>query len=382
MHYILYLSLSGVYAKWLGSVDRSGAALAVYRNRFVIDADESARRLGVRPGLALTEAKAMVSGVEFREWNQDDDPGLRDSWLEGMLEFTDRIEVGEPHEAYLDLTGHPDPLSIVPSCLAKAKHPLVAGLGAAKWIARAAVFAPQPLSQDHVVLPERSLKPLPIGLLPIPPDVIERLGFLGYSTIGDVQKAPREVLVKQFGDIGLTIESSARGGSIDPVRTNYPPGTISVRVYMESPWNDSELRDADLRTLASRMGRALVDQDRSARTLQLILVDEAGSHELRERTFSKPLRTGAQVFGALRGLAEEAFPAIEARARLSGLEKAPSRQFELARARVSASSEVLTDTVERVRTKFGSNAVVSGCEVKLPRRKVVLRAWCDATGWL
>ena len=324
----------------------------------------------------------MLSGVKFVEWNPDDDAELRASWLDGLLDFTDRIESGDPHEAYLDLTGHPDPLSIVPACLERAKLPLVAGLGCSKWVARATTHASQPLSQDHVVRPEVSLRELSAAVLPVPVDAIERLAFLGYRTIGQVQKAPREVLDKQFDGLGMAIYSAARGGQIDTVSTNYPPDTIAVRVYMESPWEDTELRDADLRTLASRMGRALVDKDRAARCLQLILVDEKGDQAHRERTFSKPLRTGFQIFAALRGLAEEVFPAIEARARVSRLEKAAARQLDLGRMRVGGVSETMSDAVDGVRAKFGGTSLLVGSEVKIPRRKVVLRAWCDATGWV
>lgn len=379
MHYILFLSLQGLY---VGARDRGSKPVAIHRDKTLIDADPLARKLGAHPGLPLREAKSMLSGVTFVEWDSDMDAEVRSSWLDGMMEFTDRIESTVPHEAFLDLTGHPDPLSIVPACLEKAKLPLTAGLGSAKWIARAAVHANQPLSQDNVVRPELSLRDLPASVLPIPRETVDRLAFLGYRTIGSVQKAPREVLDKQFDELGMVIFSSARGGQVDLVDANYPPDTIAVRVFMESPWEDVEHRDAELRTLASRMGRALVDRDRAARCLQLILVDEKGTQEHRERTFSKPLRTGIQVFSALRGLAEEVFPAIEARARLSKLEKAPARQLELARVARGGRSDTIQDAVEGVRSKFGSTSLMAGSEVRMPRRKVVLRAWCDATGWV
>lgn len=379
MHYILYLSLSGLYAAWTQQGD---TPVVVHRDRTILDVDSRARKLGAFPGLSLREAKAMQLGVRFVEWKEDDDESLRASWLDAMLEFTDRIESHAPHEAYLDLAGHSDPLSIIPVCLEKAKFPLVAGLGYAKWVARATTRAAQPLSQDHVVRPERSLQDLPASSLPIASDISERLEFLGYRTIGQVQTAPKEVLMKQFGEIGHRIHAAAWGGCIDPVVSNYPPDTIAVRVYMESPWEDREARDCDLRTLASRMGRALVDQDRCARCLQLTLIDEHGEREVRERMFSRPIRTGSQVFMALVSIAEEAFPAVEARGKLTRLERAPARQFELARMRAGSAAETMRDTVEGVRARFGSTSVVAGAEWSIPRRKAVLRAWCDATGWV
>ncbi len=379
MHYILYLSLSGLYAAWAGKGD---SPVVVHRNRTILDVDSNARRLGAFPGLSLREAKAMQLGVRFVEWKDDDDDALRASWLDPMLEFTDRIESHAPHEAYLDLAGHPDPLSIIPACLERAKFPLVAGLGYAKWVARATTRASQPLSQDHVVRPERSLKELPANCLPIPVDVSERLEFLGYRTIGQVQTATKEILRNQFGEIGHVIHSAAWGGHIEPVMTNYPPDTIAVRVYMEEPWIDREMRDHDLRTLASKMGRALVDQDRCARCLQLTLIDENGDRDVRERVFSRPIRTGSQVFTALMAIANEAFPAVEARGKLTRLERTSARQFELARMRASSATETMRDTVEGVRARFGSTSVVAGAEWSVPRRKAVLRAWCDATGWV
>lgn len=378
MHYILFLSVDGLYTRWLGSTE---TPTVVHRDRKVIDANEGARRLGAFPGLALSEAKSMLSGVKFVAWKGDDDAEVRSSWLDALLEFTDRIEPGAPHEAYLDLTGHPDPISIAKKCIEKIGVPLTAGLGCAKWIARAATHHANALSSDHVVRPEGSLKELSTHLLPIPPAAQERLVFLGYRTIGEVQKAPSEVLRKQFGELGATIYSAARGGISEPVQGCYPPDTIAVRVYMEVPWVDEEGMEADLRTLASRMGRALVDKDRAARKLQLIFVDEEGKQEDRERTFSKPLRTGFQVFSALRGLAQETFPAIEARARLSHLEKAVTRQFELARLRTSSTSDSMKEALDGVRARFGSESVKPAGECSVPRRKAVLRAWCDATGW-
>jgi DNA polymerase-4 len=380
MHYILYLSLDGLYTRRIGSGE---SPLVIHRDRAVIDANASARQLGAFPGMALTEAKSMLSGVKFVAWNPDDDAALRDSWLEPMLEFTDRIQPAGPHEAYLDLTGHPDPLSIAEKCVERIGLPLTAGVGCAKWVAKAVTRHDNPLSQDHVVRPEVSLKGLPTRVLPIPGDAAERLVFLGYPTLGDVQKAPLDVLQKQFGNLGRRIHDGARGRISDPVQGSYPPDTIAVRVYMETPWVDEAGMEADLRTLASRMGRALVDKDKAARKLQLILVDEEGKQDERERIFSKPLRTGFQVFSAIRGivLQEEAFPAVEARAKLTNLEKAVTRQFELAKLKTSNAGETMREALDGVRARFGSDSLKPAAEVAIPRRKAVLRAWCDATGW-
>ena len=384
MHYIVYLSVEGLYAHQLGGCDEG--ALVVHRNRVVIDANPSAQQLGARLGMTLTEAKAMLSGVLFAEWDTDQDRVATDSWLMPLVELSDKIEPGNPHEAYLDLSAHPDPIRMLPRILELIHFPVRMGLGASKWIARASARDPRRSlpTVDLVVRPVAALKPYPTDTLPIPSEMHERLVFLGYRTIGDVQQAPLEVLKKQFGPLGALIFQSSRGGCLQVVEPNYPDETIACRQQLRSSWQTLEERDADLRKIATRLAQPLVDADQAARGLTVTLIDERGERSVRERTFAKPLRTGLQIFSALQGVcgSEDVFEPVEIRARLSELESSRARQYELSQMRTDAPTESMHEAIEAVQATFGSQAVIAGSAWQAPRRQVVMKAWKDATGWV
>jgi hypothetical protein len=180
MHYIVYLSVEGLYASYLHCGECTSKAsypaeqpLVIHRDRRVIDINASARQFGARVGTTLTEAKAMLSGVQYVEWNPDMDDAARASWLDPLVEVTDYIESGEPHEAYLDLSAHPDPMSFLPKLVAMVDLPVRMGLGASKWIARATAndLRKGIPSADYVVRPVAALKPYPTQALPIPEDM-------------------------------------------------------------------------------------------------------------------------------------------------------------------------------------------------------------------
>ncbi|MCA9413990.1 MAG: hypothetical protein KC944_22440 [Candidatus Omnitrophica bacterium] len=384
MHYIVYISVVGLYRRFLFG-DAQDSPKVVHRDRVLIDATPSARKLGARLGMSLTEAKSTLSGIEVIEWNPDHDDEALESWMAVLSEFTDRIEVGDPHSAFLDLTAHPDPMGIIQTMLDKLVLPCRVGLGASKWIARATARDPQyglP-SVDFVVRPAKALRTYPTEVLPIPEDCVARLGFLGYRKISDVQQATLEVLKKQFGPIGSIVYQSSRGGIIQLVEPDYPRSTIGCRHYLAAPWETVEHRDEDLRRMAAMLAKPLVDADQAARTLTLTLVSEDGAKLESERIFSRPLRTGHQIFTALQSACGvEPIQAIEVRARLTELESSRARQYELAQLRADSPTETMRDAIENVQAAFGSNAVVAAADWKQPRRQLVLKAWKDATGWV
>lgn len=378
MHYIVYCSVDGLYVRHLGREDDT---VAVTREKCVLDASPRARQMGVRPGMPKQEAKANVRGVEFIEWRADDDNALLEGWLTPLLEVTDHIEATTPHAAYLDITAHRDPMAVLERVKRLLPDGATVGIGASKWIARASASVGL-LSADFVVCPSRALRRCPVHVLPIEDDVARRLVFLGYRTIGNLQTVECGVLKEQFGSIATTVYQACHGGVIQRVTPNFPHGTIRARLQPRCEWSETALRSMDLHRLATRLAQPLIDRDLTARRLDVEIDYSDGRSVRLERTFAKPMRTAQQILIDLEAVCTQVHGDVaEIRVSMSVLDEPARRQFGLEKLRVGEPGQSLVDTIAAVRKTFGHSSIQQASQIRLPRRRLVLKSWQDATGW-
>ena len=122
MHCILYLGLVGFYTKVVEGATPS-LPTVVHHDGKVIDSCEAAQALGVSVGGALSEAKAVLRETgRMIAYHEEDYTGARDAWLDVCLSYSDGLEFGMPHEAYIDLSGHPDPGDVARVLIGQLEH--------------------------------------------------------------------------------------------------------------------------------------------------------------------------------------------------------------------------------------------------------------------
>jgi DNA polymerase-4 len=399
MHQFLFVRLIGMYAPALLQQDQklSGRPVVIHRDKRVLDVDPLAEARQVYRGMALSEAKAILHEGAFVIWQEEPYRSSQCAWLDLCTEISDVIEPCEQHSAWIDLSLQPDAelLALKLAERIQDQFGLLArlGFGGTKWIAKLASdsssraplgVAGHLILREPVVDPAGFLSPLKTRVLsPVEPAHRERLEFLGYTSIGDVAKVPLNVLRSQFGDAATHIRMCAKGGFFEPVEAQYPPNSLSERIGFEGTVEDLQVLDEGLKKLASAISEKLTKSDRQSKDVVITLEHEEFRTTVLRRKFTKPIQNYASALASLRLLLtpppEDAVVGI--RIRLENVAQSKRVQQELT-GRNSEREKGAVAAFAHIRTVFGDTAIQTGGELVEPRRKQVLRAWKDATGWV
>lgn len=393
---ILYVALEGFY---VGALEEQGAAqagkpLAVHEQQRVIDANAAAFDAGVRIGMSRSEAKNMlIEGGRLVAFEEEPYRAAQIRLLDRLALFTDRIQPRLPHEAWADLSRHPDLAVVLQEITEKtfAGVPAQIGWGPSKWVAELRARQPTPREtvgwslsvHETMAHTARWLADQPVeALLPLAPAILQRLRFLGYRRVGEVAELPQRVLKQQFGAEAWRIRDAAIGALREDVEGRYPPDRVLARQSL-GRCADSEALLRTWKRLARQLERGLNARDAAGRMLVLSVALESGKTVREERTFSRPLADGRAVFSALvRLMPVVQEPIVEVVAELPNLEKRQRKQPNLEGQTPLRERTLAAESAFRaIRTVYGDSAIQVAAELPIPRRVRVMRAWTDATGW-
>jgi protein ImuB len=121
------------------------------------------------------------------------------------------------------------------------------------------------------------LAPLPVLLLPLPPEARERLAALGARTLLDFSRLPANALRHRFGPEGITARMLAAGHDEGPLRPRVTP--LQLHDTLELEWVETSLDRLLflLKHLADRLSVRLGHHGLGCGRLRIIwLLDEAG----------------------------------------------------------------------------------------------------------
>ncbi len=362
------------------------SSLVVTRKGTVLDADELSRTRGVREGMPEKQARAILEGTTFMEWEADPYREASNGWLDLLTPYSDVIEPVDQHKAFIDLSAHPDPESIFVSLtsdfLLKSDVDVHLGAGRTKWIAELATHIPN--KGLSVRDPEAFLAPLPVDCLtPVSPQARERLQFLGYSDTQDVRKVRLATLKRQFGSEAQAIFDAVRGGMFEPVQPLYPERGIMIAKQFEPAVECLETFGNALSELAKRIALKLSKLDAVGFALEVEITDAEGTNRNLSRTFVKPLHTRMSVHAALVTLLKGAELRTVSRViiRLPEIKKQRMVQGNLSNLGEGSVDDNASElAISRVQRVFGEGAVVRGTDITTPRHVQFLRRWEKSLG--
>lgn len=371
-----FIEVSGLYLACHEPVSPA----VVVRDKVVLDACPVALGAGIRVGMGAGQARAILHELTCFEFSSSLYEEASACWLNRLCAVSDSVEVVEPHQAFVDLTGHPDPFLTALEVCSSLPFEYRGAVSACRWVAQALAPALGLLNhpQPFAALSKCGLD----KLAPLELSVCERLAFLGYRTIGEIQQLSLATLKSQFGLYGLTIRQATMGMLHEPVVGNYPPCSVSRRLDFDGLCSDSSMVSVGLEKLARELACALSEGDLEAKGLELFVEGESGERSLR-RQFGRALNSSLRLRMALLRLWADMAVAegvVRLRAVAHEVGAATRRQVCLS-GLVSDSSELPSEAVDRLSRKYGSSVVVAGSSVKVPRRKEVLRVLRATTGW-
>lgn len=225
--------------------ERGGAAaaelFAVAERRkarpVVAAASRAAERAGVRPGMTVGAACALVPSLSvfWRAERAEQEALCRLAAWAGR--FTPVVSLSFPREILLEVGGSARLFFGLDNLIARVEEG-IGSLGYTGWTA----LAPTPLGAALLARAnpgarvtaleemERALSPLPAGVLDLPPDALATLEGLGVRSFGDCLRLPRAGLARRFGRDLPRYFDRALGLSPDPRQRYVPPSRFDARL--------------------------------------------------------------------------------------------------------------------------------------------------------
>jgi len=157
------------------------------------------------------------------------------------------LEVAGWGSAYLDLrpvTRQKDEVALLAAELGRtvrrqlgaALQPAL-GWDSGKFTARAAALRTQPGRMRLIAVDEEQhfLAPLPLSLLPLPPDTLQQLTWLGIRTLGEFAALPGTAVWQRFGPAGKLAQQWARGQDSRPVCAGPLSNAVTTQLECDPP---------------------------------------------------------------------------------------------------------------------------------------------------
>jgi protein ImuB len=239
----------------------------------VLDADPTARSLGVRRGMALGTAHRLAPEATFLDPEPEADGAAVEAAFRVLARFSPAIAgTSDPADpAFGLLEAQVDGLAalwgaepaIAERLAAALEAPLAgrpgAGLAGTRFAATIAAAAAG--AGRHIAVPPGGeaafLAPLPAGLLSHDPEVRGRLARFGLRRIGQVAELPRSALVARFGPEGDQLGARSRGEETDPFRPRRDPERTLLALPIEPPVDALEAVRFVLRRVATALASSL-----------------------------------------------------------------------------------------------------------------------------
>ena len=350
------------------------------RRRVVVAADAAAQALGVRPGLALSQAQARVPDLHIEEG----DPAADAEALERLAEWALRrysplVGIDAPDGLLIDITGSAhlfrgearlldDMRSRLQGAGLNARIGLADTIGAAHALAR---FAPEPavISSGNT---DVALAPLPIAALRLDPELVERLRRLGFDTIGDLVATPRAPLALRFGPDPERRLDQVFGRLPEPLQPICPPEPIQVRRAFAEPIAAPETLARYTGKLVETLCSVLERQGLGARWLDLLFHRVDNTVQAIRVGTANPVRDAKRLTRLLTDRLETIDPGFgieEMTLTASLAEKQPHVQRDALGGTADSELSALVDTLAN---RLGTEKVyrVAPVESDLPERSV------------
>ena len=346
----------------------------------VLVVSQEAAREGVRAGMPLPVALRRCPGVTVLHPNEALYRRATGAVLALLGGYSPLVEPTALGQTFLDLTGTGRLFGAAQDVAARIRGEIetrlrlkpTVGLATSKLVSRVAarVIRPDGLCDVFPGAEAPFLAPLPVGLLPAARGATrERLSDLNVGRVADLLRFSPAQLAIAFGAHGGRLRSQALGIDASPVR---PPETAAAVVEEETLAEDSNEEAVLLRTilgLCERAGARLRRLGARAGRLRVTLRHSDDVMAGREERLDPPLASDLGLFAQARLVCGRA-RVRRVRVRwieLRCLEVAPGpRQMELfgpqafddRTAHGAAGS--LADAVDRIRGRFGAEAIVRG----------------------
>ena len=260
-------------------------AQRIGNRRLVHAVNAAARAAGLKPGMAVAQAQALVPELSICDATPRQDMAALERLGLWALRYSPLVAVEPPDGLVLDVTGaahlHGGEKSMLEDMVARlgqagitARAAIADAQGAAHAFARA---AQKPVAVAPPGKNAALLHAVPLTFLRLPPEMVEPLRRLGFERIGDIAAAPRAPLAQRFGPELHRRLDQAFGRLREPIEALRAPDVIEASRQFAEPISAPETLARHTGKLADALCEMLQAKGIGARRLDLLFhrVDSA-----------------------------------------------------------------------------------------------------------
>ena len=254
-------------------------------HRLVAAADATAYGLGLRIGMPLTQAQALVPDLHVCDATPDEDEASLRQLARWAIRYSPVVAPNPPDGLWIDIAGADHLLGGEEALLTDLTGRLSdRGIAARAVVADApgAAWAVARFGKGSVVPSGRTVDavaPLPVAALRLSSETLNAMHRLGIERVGQLAAMPRAPMVRRFGkEVALRLDQ-AIGHAFEPISPLIPKETPHAAVAFAEPIGRLE----DLKSVVLRLSRDLCRQlerrGEGVRRLDLVFqrVDQKGA---------------------------------------------------------------------------------------------------------
>jgi DNA polymerase-4 len=353
----------------------------------VQSASYGARKFGIHAGMPIAEAVRLCPAATFFQGSFEHYREASAQIERVLGDFSPTVVMASLDEAYLDFGGteqlYPGSLLPVAERLRDAVRTAAGldcsvGIGPNRMIAKLAsdYAKPRGLMEVRAGWEEGFLAGLPVSALPgVGPRTAARWAERGLVDVVQIQRMDPAQLERLVGDDAKALKLRAHGYGGTTLNADRLPRSVSRETTMSRDERDPARLERLLALLAARVAAQLRDEGLLARTVTLKLRHDDFHTVTRRRTLDTATSLDAELYGAARELFRLAFDDVRHRDRgvrligISATNLLTASSPDLFEPAERARLRRLTDAVDRVRDKYGFDAVTSANITGMKRRR-------------
>jgi DNA polymerase IV len=337
-----------------------------------------ARTFGVKSAMPMFEALRLCPHAKVVRPNMEKYSQVGREVRQMMLALTPLVEPLSIDEAFLDLSGTARLHGMWPAqALARfaleveraLRITVSIGLSCNKFLAKVASDLDKPRGFAVLGASEAQafLAPKPVSFIfGIGKANAARFARDGFHRIADLQRVGEIELMRRYGDEGRRLARLARGIDARSVSAERETKSVSSETTFERDLSGFRSLERILWTLAEEVSARLKAKELAGSTVTLKLKTADFRLRTRARSLDSPTQLAQRIFTAARGLLQR--EADGTRFRLLGVGVSALDAAERADPAdlVDGRSALAEHAVDRVRARFGDNAVIRGLALERP----------------
>jgi protein ImuB len=245
--------------------------------------DRRAARLGLKTGMPVADARAMIPVLDVIESDLAADRALLEKIADWCDRFTPLVALDTPHGLFLDVTGvehlfggERELVETVRAKIAAQGFAVQCALAGTSAAARAlAHYAPGTVAAPGKE--DEAIADLPVAALQLDGAIAHGLRRAGLKTIGQVASRTRGELTARFGKAMVAQLDHALGRTEEPVSPLRPLPDFMAEHRFAEPVMTQEVILASLQNLAETLGEILERHGQGAREMMAVFFRADGA---------------------------------------------------------------------------------------------------------